>query len=70
MLWGRHFAPELLFSGGTGVRPGLSATAFPSGVRGSHVATTEAVAPVLITRHDLKPNGADLPGRAEVLMRP
>ena len=38
------------------MRPGLSATVFPSGVRGSHVATTEAVVPVLVTRHDLKPN--------------
>jgi N-methylhydantoinase B len=32
----------------------LSATAFPSGVWGSQVETTEAVAPVLITRRELK----------------
>lgn len=56
---GTQFALELVFSGGTGARPdldGLSATAFPSGVWGSQVETTEAVAPVLITRRDLKPD--------------
>ena len=54
-----EFALELVFSGGTGARPGLdglSATAFPSGVWGSQVETTEAVAPVLITRRELKPD--------------
>ncbi|WP_170756037.1 hydantoinase B/oxoprolinase family protein [Ruegeria lacuscaerulensis] len=54
---GEQFALELVFSGGTGARPsldGLSATAFPSGVWGSQVETTEAVAPVLITRRELK----------------
>ncbi|WP_171099560.1 hydantoinase B/oxoprolinase family protein [Ruegeria sp. HKCCD7255] len=52
-----QFALELVFSGGTGARPGLdglSATAFPSGVWGSQVETTEAVAPVLITRRELR----------------
>ena len=56
---GKQFALELVFSGGTGARPGLdglSATAFPSGVWGSQVETTEAVAPVLITRRELKPD--------------
>ena len=56
---GTQFALELVFSGGTGARPeldGLSATAFPSGVWGSQVETTEAVAPVLITRRDLRPD--------------
>lgn len=56
---GTQFALELVFSGGTGARPGLdglSATAFPSGVWGSQVETTEAVAPVLITRRELKPD--------------
>ncbi len=51
------FALELVFNGGTGARPrydGLSATAFPSGVWGSQVETTEAVAPVLITRRELR----------------
>ncbi len=56
---GQQFALELVFSGGTGARPGLdglSATAFPSGVWGSQVETTEAVAPVLITRRELRPD--------------
>lgn len=54
-----RFALELVFNGGTGARPGrdgLSATAFPSGVWGSQVETTEAVAPVLITRRELRPD--------------
>ncbi|GGH38265.1 N-methylhydantoinase B [Cribrihabitans marinus] len=54
-----QFALELVFSGGTGARPGLdglSATAFPSGVWGSQVETTEAVAPVLFERRELKPD--------------
>ncbi|MGX9356834.1 hydantoinase B/oxoprolinase family protein [Roseobacteraceae bacterium S113] len=52
-----HFALELVFNGGTGARPmkdGLSATAFPSGVWGSQVETTEAVAPVLFHRRELR----------------
>ncbi len=60
------FALELVFSGGTGARPGLdglSATAFPSGVWGSQVETTEAVAPVLITRRELKTDSGG-PGMA------
>ena len=60
-----QFALELVFSGGTGARPGfdgLSATAFPSGVWGSQVETTEAVAPVLITRRELKSDSGG-PGR-------
>jgi len=60
-----QFALELVFSGGTGARPGLdglSATAFPSGVWGSQVETTEAVAPVLITRRDLRADSGG-PGR-------
>lgn len=54
---GEKFALELVFNGGTGARPnldGLSATAFPSGVWGSQIETTEAVAPVLFTRRELK----------------
>ncbi|WP_170327913.1 hydantoinase B/oxoprolinase family protein [Ruegeria arenilitoris] len=53
------FALELVFNGGTGARPrldGLSATAFPSGVWGSQVETTEAVAPVLFKRRELRPD--------------
>jgi N-methylhydantoinase B len=60
-----QFALELVFSGGTGARPGLdglSATAFPSGVWGSQVETTEAVAPVLITRRELRQDSGG-PGR-------
>ncbi|MFK7939491.1 MAG: hydantoinase B/oxoprolinase family protein [Roseovarius sp.] len=54
---GHPFALELVFNGGTGARPdkdGLSATAFPSGVWGSQVEPTEAVAPILITRRELR----------------
>ncbi|MEM9058898.1 MAG: hydantoinase B/oxoprolinase family protein [Pseudomonadota bacterium] len=53
----RQFALELVFNGGTGARPGLdglSATAFPSGVWGSQIETTEAVAPVLFHRRELR----------------
>ncbi len=59
------FALELVFNGGTGARPtldGLSATAFPSGVWGSQVETTEAVAPVLIHRRELRMDSGG-PGR-------
>ena len=54
-----QFALELVFNGGTGARPeldGLSATAFPSGVWGSQVETTEAAAPVIISRRELRVN--------------
>ncbi|MEX0277255.1 MAG: hydantoinase B/oxoprolinase family protein [Ruegeria sp.] len=53
------FALELVFNGGTGARPtldGLSATAFPSGVWGSQIETTEAAAPVLFQRRELRPD--------------
>ena len=52
-----QFALELVFNGGTGARPtldGLSATAFPSGVWGSQIETTEAVAPLLFHRRELR----------------
>ncbi len=55
----QQFAVELVFNGGTGARPtldGLSATAFPSGVWGSQVETTEAAAPVLIHKRELRPD--------------
>ncbi|MEM9147880.1 MAG: hydantoinase B/oxoprolinase family protein [Pseudomonadota bacterium] len=54
---GRAFAVELVHNGGTGARPyadGLSATAYPSGVFGSQVEITEAVAPVTIWRRELR----------------
>ncbi len=53
------WAIELTHNGGTGARPakdGLSATAFPSGVWGSQVEITESVAPVLVTRRELRPD--------------
>ncbi|MEM7074598.1 MAG: hydantoinase B/oxoprolinase family protein [Pseudomonadota bacterium] len=53
------FALELVHNGGTGARPGsdgLSATAFPSGVWGSQVEITEAVAPVTVWRRELLPD--------------
>ena len=53
---GHEFAVELVHNGGTGARPqsdGLSATAYPSGVFGSQVEITEAVAPVTIWRREL-----------------
>ena len=60
-----QFALELVFNGGTGARPtrdGLSATAFPSGVWGSQVETTESVAPVLFHRRELRRDSGG-PGR-------
>lgn len=62
---GRQFALELVYNGGTGARPakdGLSATAFPSGVWGSQIEPTEAVAPVLFTRRELREDSGG-PGR-------
>lgn len=56
---GREFAVELVHNGGTGARPhadGLSATAYPSGVFGSQVEITEAVAPVTMWRRELLPD--------------
>ena len=56
---GELFAIELVHNGGTGARPtkdGLSATAFPSGVWGSQIETTESVAPVLFQRRELRPD--------------
>jgi len=56
---GEQFALELVFNGGTGARPGLdglSTTAFPSGVWGSQIETTEAVAPVVFMRRELRPD--------------
>ena len=46
-------------SGGTGARPnkdGLSATAFPSGVRGMPVEANEAIAPVIFWRKEFRPD--------------
>jgi N-methylhydantoinase B len=52
-------------SGGTGARPnkdGLSATAFPSGVRTMPVEATENAAPVLFRRKEFRPDSGG-PGR-------
>src|SRR6201999_1928097 len=46
-------------SGGTGARPGkdgLSATAFPSGVRNVPIEITEAMSPILIWRKEYRPD--------------
>ncbi len=46
-------------AGGTGARPtkdGLSATGFPSGVRGMPVEATEQISPVVIWRKELRPD--------------
>lgn len=52
-------------SGGMGARPtsdGLSATAFPSGVRTTSVEAQEAVSPIVFWRKELRPDSAG-PGR-------
>ena len=52
-------------SGGTGARPtldGLSATAFPSGVRGMPVEVNEAITPIVFWRKELRPDSGG-PGR-------
>lgn len=57
------FAVTVFHSGGAGARPGkdgLSATAFPSGVRNTPVEVTEAVAPVLYLQKEFR---ADSGGR-------
>ncbi len=50
------FSVTVFHSGGTGARPGkdgLSATAFPSGVRNTPVEITESIAPLIFTRKEL-----------------
>ncbi len=52
------FSVTIFHSGGAGARPGkdgLSATAFPSGVRNTPVEITESIAPVVFTRKELRP---------------
>lgn len=51
------FAVTIFHSGGTGARPGqdgLSATAFPSGVRNTPVEITEAIAPLVFRRKEYR----------------
>ncbi len=55
----RRFMLNAVHNGGTGARPhadGLSATAYPSGVRGTPVEITESISPLLYRRRELRPN--------------
>ena len=61
-------------SGGAGARPtkdGLSATAFPSGVRGMPVEANEAITPIIFWRKELRPDsggaGAHRGGLGQVI---
>ena len=52
------FAVTAVVNGGTGARPnkdGLSATAYPSGVRGTPIEINEAVAPLLFLKKEYNP---------------
>ncbi|MCY3760555.1 MAG: hydantoinase B/oxoprolinase family protein, partial [Gemmatimonadetes bacterium] len=56
---GRLFAYIFFSAGGMGARPGsdgLSATAFPSGIRGVPAEAIESVSPVLMLRRALRPD--------------
>ena len=53
----KHFNVMSFHSGGTGARPGkdgLSATAFPSGVKNCPIEITEALSPILVTRKEYR----------------
>jgi len=53
------FAVTITSNGGTGARPaqdGLSATAYPSGVRGTPVEIAEAATPLIFWRKELRPD--------------
>ncbi len=53
------FSVTIFHSGGTGARPhkdGLSATAFPSGVRNTPVEITETVAPLIFKQKEYRPD--------------
>ena len=55
---GTLFTVTAVCNGGTGARPardGLSATAYPSGVRGTPVEINESVSPVVFWRKELRP---------------
>jgi len=59
------FTINLFHAGGTGARPskdGLSATAFPSGVRSTPVEINETIAPLLVTRKEYRIDSGG-PGR-------
>lgn len=54
---GSRFATTIVTNGGTGARPGadgLSATAYPSGVRGTPVEIVESMTPLIFWRKDLR----------------
>ncbi|MBT3701862.1 MAG: hydantoinase B/oxoprolinase family protein, partial [Alphaproteobacteria bacterium] len=60
--WGSGRYETLFFNaGGTGARPrqdGLSATAFPSGVKAMPIEVVESNAPIVVWRKELRPNSA------------
>lgn len=62
-LAGESFDAIFFNSGGSGARPvqdGLSATAFPSGVRAMPVEVTESTAPIVIWRKELLPDSGGI----------
>jgi N-methylhydantoinase B len=68
------FAITAVCNGGTGGRPikdGLSATAYPSGVKGTPVEINESVAPLIFRRKELRPDsggaGAHRGGLGQVI---
>ncbi len=55
---GRDFVITIVTNGGTGARPGkdgLSATAYPSGVRGTPIEIVEATIPLLFWKKEFRP---------------
>jgi N-methylhydantoinase B len=53
------FTMAITSNGGTGARPhadGLSATAYPSGVKGTPVEIAESITPLVFWRKELRPN--------------
>jgi N-methylhydantoinase B len=61
----RTFTMSMFHAGGTGARPGkdgLSATAFPSGVRNTPVEINETVAPIIVWRKEYRTDSGG-PGR-------
>jgi N-methylhydantoinase B len=55
----RRFAISVVTNGGTGARPGkdgLSATAYPSGVKGTPVEVVETTTPLLFWRKEFRPD--------------
>ena len=62
---GRAFTMSMFHAGGTGARPGkdgLSATAFPSGVRNTPVEINETIAPIIVWRKEYRTDSGG-PGR-------